>query len=113
MHQRDSQRGFSGKLRIKIIQNPRLSCIDGVRLDHFAPGFLYEVGNTLGAYLVAEGWAVPIDDWQPALLTPLAEFDADADEWLPPNLRREIYPPYYDGPPPLAHDRRHRRRRST
>ena len=97
-------------MRIKIIHQPTLACIDGVRLDLFAPGFQYEVGHTLGAYLVAEGWAVPVDDAQPAVPPPFTELDADEDEPPLPNLRREFFPPYYEGPPSLATDRRRRRR---
>ena len=41
-------------LRIKILQKPPTSSIEGIRLDRFEPGFLYEVGNTLGALLLAE-----------------------------------------------------------
>ena len=100
-------------MRIKIIHQPTLACIDGVRLDLFAPGFQYEVGNTLGAYLVVEGWAVPVDDTRPAVLTPFTDLDTDDEESALPNLRREFFPPYYEGPPSLAADRRRRRRRPT
>lgn len=103
-------------MRIRVIQKPTLACIDGIRLDLFEPRLLYDVGNTLGAYLVAQGWAEPLACDDPALLKPLVDFELpdrpdvpDSDPFLPLNLRRESYPPYYDGPP-LAADRRRRRR---
>ena len=44
-------------MRIKVIHVPTSNCIDGIQLDRFRPGFQYEVGNTLGALFLAEGWA--------------------------------------------------------
>jgi len=98
-------------MRIRVIRKPKLARVDGIRLDHFLPGLLYEVGNTLGAYMLAEGWAEPVGSDEPAMLVPMSEFDPDSDSAMPPNLRREIYPPYYDGPAALAADRRRSRRR--
>lgn len=99
------------ELRIKVIQAPPIPCIDGIRLDYFVPGLRYEVGTVLGSYLLAEGWAEPIEDDQNVLLSPLSGFDQEwDDDPLPPNLHRETYPPYYDGPPALAMDRRRRSR---
>ena len=98
-------------MRIRIIRKPTLSCIDGVRLDNFQPGTQYEVGNTLGAVFLAEGWAEPVASDEPAVVIPISELAADAPE-PPSNLVREAFPPYYDGPPALALDRRRRPRRS-
>jgi hypothetical protein len=54
-----------GKLRLLVTQ--RLSgSIDGIRLDRFQPGAVYEVGSTLGAYLLAVGAAEPVEDDTPA-----------------------------------------------
>ena len=86
-------------LRIRIVQKPPSSSIDGIRLDYFEPGFLYEVGNTLGALLLAERWAEPVTDEQPALLVPLSQAAAFSDcvgELAPSNLVREVVPPYFD-----------------
>jgi hypothetical protein len=47
-------------LRIRIVQRPPISGIDGIRLDHFEVGAEYEVGNITGALLLAEGWAEPL-----------------------------------------------------
>jgi len=96
-------------MRIRILQRPAVPSIDGIRLDHFKPGILYEVGHTLGSYLMAEGWAEPVTSEDPAMLIPMSEFEADLSP-NPPNLVREIFPPYYDAPTSLAADRRRQRR---
>src|SRR5436853_5241328 len=97
-------------MRIRVIQKPSVSCIDGIRLDYFLPGELYEVGNVLGALFLAERWAEPVASDEPAVLIPISQFDADAPKREPPNLTREYWPPYYDGPASLAADRRRKRR---
>jgi hypothetical protein len=97
-------------MRIRILHIPRSTCIDGIRLDQFVDGHLYEVGTTLGALFLCEGWAEPIDDTSPALLIPLRELAADAQAPTPPNLTRETYPPYVTDPPATALDRRRRSR---
>ena len=93
-------------MRIKIIQEPGEVSIDGLDLRHFRMGLHYEIGNTLGAVFLAEGWAEPVDDYRPALVVPLTEFDVDAP--APRNLVRKFYPPYYDAPPAIAADGRRR-----
>ena len=98
-------------MRIRIVQQPTVSCIDGVQLDKFVPGQLYDVGTTFGALLLAEGWAQPVDDdSEPALVIPLRDFDSPPPEPSPSNLSREGNPPYYDGHA-IALDRRHRPRK--
>jgi hypothetical protein len=92
-------------MRIKILRTPTLRDVDGIRLDLFQPGVQYEMGNSLGALFLAEGWGEPVASDEPAVLIPVREFTADA----PPNLAREIYPPYYEGTPAFAADRRGRR----
>ena len=47
-------------MRIEVVQRPTISSIDGIRLDCFEPGKQYEVGNSIGALFLAEGWAVPV-----------------------------------------------------
>jgi hypothetical protein len=64
-------------LRIRIIQKPERPSIDGIRLDRFQPGLLYEVGTSLGTLLLCEGWAEPIPDDDPALLLPLKQPESD------------------------------------
>lgn len=46
-------------MRLKITR--RLSgSIDGLQLSHFEPGELYDVGTSLGSYLLALGAAEPV-----------------------------------------------------
>ena len=97
-------------MRIKVIQKPSVTCIDGIRVDQFTPGQQYEVGNVLGAVFLCEGWAEPVDDPEPALVIPLRELDPDMLPAAPANLIRDTCPPYFDGPPAQALDRRRRPR---
>src|SRR6266478_273145 len=97
-------------MRIKVIRTPTLSEVDGVRLDLFRPGVQYEMGNCLGALVLAEGWGVPVDSTEPAMVIPMSEFAADRDRAEPRNAVREVRPPSCDAPPALALDRRRRSR---
>lgn len=45
--------------------------IDGIQLERFAPGFVYDVGTSIGSYLMSERWAEPVADESPALVVPL------------------------------------------
>ena len=68
--------------------------IDGIRLGHFLPGHEYEVGNLVGALLLAERWAEPvIEDAEESLehARPVRVTIARR-----PNLIREVFPPYFD-----------------
>ena len=47
------------RMRIRIIQQPSNAIIDGVRVNCYYVGHVYEVSNTLGELFLAEGWAVP------------------------------------------------------
>jgi hypothetical protein len=47
-------------VRIRIIQQPTISSIDGIRVDKFVTGGTYNIGTSLGSLFLAEGWAVPI-----------------------------------------------------
>jgi hypothetical protein len=60
-------------MRIRIRQKPTAASIDGLRLDRFEAGHLYDVGTTLGMLLLAEGWADPVVNEEPALLLPLSD----------------------------------------
>jgi len=97
-------------VRIRIIQAPTRESIDGIRLDRFLWGFQYDVSAVLGSYLMAEGWAELTTGAEPALVTPLSEFEPDSHSG-PPNLSREIFPPYFDGLQSVAMDRAPRRSR--
>jgi hypothetical protein len=95
-------------MRIKVIRPPTERSVDGIDLRRFQPGSHYEVGNAIGTLMLAEGWAEPVGSDEPRVLIPI---DADTSADLPPNLIREIFPPYYHGPPALAADRRRKPRR--
>jgi hypothetical protein len=75
-------------MRIRIVQKPAVTCIDGFRLDQFRPGHVYHLGSLMAGVFLAEGWAEPVDDQEPG------RQDAPA---IPRNLTREFFPPYYDG----------------
>jgi hypothetical protein len=50
-----------------------LGSVDGMRLDRFVVGLTYDVGTTLGNYLMSSGFARPIQSDIPALVVPLAD----------------------------------------
>ncbi|HEX4348143.1 MAG TPA: hypothetical protein VHZ73_11265 [Vicinamibacterales bacterium] len=76
-----------------------MDAIDGIDLKRFFAGGEYDVGPSLATFLITEGWAIPLDPSD-------TDTSADAEVPYPPNLVREIFPPYYDGPASLALDRR-------
>jgi len=59
-------------MRIRVIQAPTGE-IDGISLDRFVRGNVYDVGTSLGCYLLASQLAEPVMDERPALVTPLDE----------------------------------------
>jgi len=99
-------------LRIRVLQTPPLSDVDGIRLDRYRPGRQYVLGNSLGALFLAEGWGEPVEDDEPTPIVPPTKYldDRHADELRLPNLIRDIYPPYYKGTLAQAADRRRPRR---
>ena len=107
--------GFRGRMRIRVVQKPTISVVDGIDLKHYVPGHKYEVGTGLGTLMLAEGWAEPVDDSEPTI-TPFSESDPFTprvfDRNSPPNLVRETYPPYADTIAAAADLDRRRRRRS-
>ena len=94
-------------IRIRIRQRPFTASIDGLRLDSFEVGRVYEVGNLTAALLLAEGWAEPVVADEPAPARPPAAPVAvrrptpKRDPDNPPNLIREDDPPYLERLPPL------------
>jgi len=96
-------------MRIRVVQRPTLASVDGIRLDHFEPGSEHELGSSLGALFLAEGWGVPVvDDVARRHDATLATaIDTDAD---PPNLQRDTYPPIAErlGPDIAAEFERYR-----
>ena len=57
-------------MRVRITR-PLSGSIDGIQLDRFIPGFVYDVGTSIGSYLLSERWAEPVNDESPALVVPL------------------------------------------
>jgi hypothetical protein len=98
-------------VRILVIREPTTDCIDGIHLRLFRPGIRYEVGQTLGALFVAEGWAEPVAADEPAGVIPPVGFEPDARTQS--NLVRETFPPYYDAPVSVADRRRRPRHRRS
>jgi hypothetical protein len=95
-------------VRIKLLQRPPITSIDGLDLARFELGREYEVGSSLGALLLAEGWAEPValdEPRPPAAFSEKDPFDrppSDPDQ--PYNLIREHYPPYADEAGAVADD---------
>ena len=57
-------------MRVRITGSMHGS-IDGIDLTRFVVGSVYDMGTSLGNYLMASGYAEPIADESPALITPL------------------------------------------
>ena len=56
-------------MHLKITRQPG-GVIDGIALDQFQVGSVYDVGSQIGGLLLAERWAEPVDDGYLALVTP-------------------------------------------
>ena len=106
-------------IRIRIVQSPTIPDVDGITLDGYRVGDVYEVGNTLAALFLAEKWAEPVELDAPGPPEPFSADDpfgtTTLDRNSPPNLVKEQVPPFLDRD--LAHDfariwrpRRRRRR---
>jgi hypothetical protein len=98
-------------MRVRIIAEPRNQRSNGIQLDRFHVGQEYDVGTTLAALLLCEGWAEPIDDQTPARLRKRKRA-AVVSEPVPPNLVRDTSPPSYAGRA-IAMDRSRRKRRKS
>ena len=57
----------AGNLRL-LVTRQLSGSIDGIQLDRFSPGCVYEVGATIGSYLLAIEAAEPVDDDSPAVV---------------------------------------------
>ena len=106
-----ASRGYIPVMRVKIVRVPTQLMVDGIRLDGFHPGSCYVLGTTLAALFLAEGWAVPAEQEEPALPMSMAELESGMIG--PANLMRESFPPDYEGRTSAAADRPSRRRRRT
>jgi CheY-like chemotaxis protein len=54
-------------VRVRITRQPTES-VDGIDLTKFLEGLTYEVGTTLGNYLLAQQWAEPVTEGGPAAI---------------------------------------------
>jgi hypothetical protein len=48
-------------MRLRILARPTRREVEGIPLDHFIVGRIYDVSTTLGNYLLSEGWAKPVE----------------------------------------------------
>jgi two-component system, chemotaxis family, chemotaxis protein CheY len=68
---REFEYGHTGlTLRVRITKSVQAD-VDGIDLSRFIEGLSYDVGTTLGNYLLAQGWAEPVNDDQPAAVLAL------------------------------------------
>jgi hypothetical protein len=75
-----SNRQETRNLRVRITEKLSGS-IDGIQLERFTPGFVYDVGTSLGCYLLSLEAAQPVADETPALVLPLEkQFFAEASD---------------------------------
>src|SRR4030081_976728 len=101
-------------MRVKVLRIPTRDELDGIDLRRFLPGHKYEVGNRIGELMLAEGWAEPLLDNEPAWPAPFSDADPFVprvvDRTSPPSLTRETYPARAEGKASAA-DRKRRKRR--
>jgi CheY-like chemotaxis protein len=48
-------------MRVRICRQPA-GAIDGIPLEHFRAGLVYDIGTQLASVFLAEGWAEPVDE---------------------------------------------------
>jgi len=65
-------------MRVKIVTAMH-GKIDAIDLERFEVGRVYEVGTSLGNYLMASGYAMPVADERPALITPLDDVKTSSE----------------------------------
>ena len=87
-------------IRIRIVQSPPVADVDGIPVDYFEVGGDDEVGNSLGALFLAEGWGEPVALDEPRSPEPFSADDpfgtTTLDRNSPPNLVKEQHPPFLD-----------------
>jgi hypothetical protein len=69
-------------MRVRITQALSGS-IDGIQLSRFTVGLTYDVGTSLGSYLLAQRFAIPVEDVTPALVLPMDDVIDTAVPSLP------------------------------
>ena len=109
-------------MRVRIVERPGQDLVDGIRLDVFEPGGVYDVGNLIGALLLAEQWAEPVADsaprggsserrrQSPNHSSIRSALPTDSPR-TPPNLIREIRSPHIEQLDRAADASRRKRRR--
>ena len=63
---------FHTDVRLRITRELSES-VDGIGLDRFAVGEVYEISTTLACYLLAIGGAEPVDDQTPVSILPTSQ----------------------------------------
>ena len=74
-------------MRVRIIRH-LTGTVDGISLDQFEVGRVYDVGTSLCNYFMANRWAEPVPDEGPALVVPLDDVPPDTANDQPPRKRR-------------------------
>src|SRR6185503_3611502 len=83
--------------------------IDGIHLSAFRPGYVYQVGPSIGNYLLAVGAAQPAADDEPYIvLSPEQQLFLPRQSAAPPVARS--HSPLHHSEPAIAADRAPRRR---
>jgi len=62
-------------VRVRILRACR-GKVDGISLDRFTVGRVYDVHASLATYLMVERFAAPESDAEPALVVPLSDAEA-------------------------------------
>lgn len=70
-------------MRVLIVRKPTVSSIDGVRMDLFQVDQEYELGTSLAAVMLAEGWATPVALDELAVVASVGEPDRSIDTRRP------------------------------
>jgi hypothetical protein len=98
-------------MRIRVIQEPTRTSIDGIRLNQFEVGRLYDVSTSLGTVFLVEKWGEFVGS-NPTDVSDAGSPTATAHgiPGDPPNLKRERYPPLLDRLHGTAQDFRRRGR---
>src|SRR5260221_13069265 len=60
----------SRSMRIRVIQRPSATSVDGLELNRFEPSQVYDVGTAMGSLMLSEGWAEPVATETPAPAPP-------------------------------------------
>jgi hypothetical protein len=70
----------SRPMRIRVIQRPSTTSVDGLELGRFEPGRVYEVGTATASLMLSEGWAEPAPGETPAPAPPQPKAESRSAE---------------------------------